>query len=119
MKGTRREEGGYEPMPCDEWSRILRKYRSAVRIYSDAADALVAVNIGVLENWGRSEKARKACGRFRADLMEHEHKHGCLISVSLQEIQSKAPLTLQTLKSMSMVAVESPNHIINSLSEDI
>jgi len=29
-------------MTCEEWSWILYQYRSAVRIYSDAADALAS-----------------------------------------------------------------------------
>jgi len=65
-------------MPCEEWSWILYQYRSAVRIYSDAAGALgVAVNIGFCKDWELAEEARKACTRFRADLFEHEHRHGC------------------------------------------
>ncbi len=34
-------------MPCEEWSWILYQYRSAVKIYSDAAGNLgVGVSIG-------------------------------------------------------------------------
>ena len=84
-------------MPCEEWSWILYQYRSAVRIYSDATGALgVAVNIGFCKNWELSEDARKACGRLRADLLEHEHRHGCRVTPErAQEIRSRAPLSVQ------------------------
>ena len=84
-------------MPCDEWSWILYQYRSAVRIYSDAAGALgVAVNIGFCKNWESSEDARKACGKFRAELLEHEHKHGCrVIAEPAEEIRSRVRLSVQ------------------------
>ena len=66
---------------CEEWSGILCWYRSAVRIYSDATAALeVRGSFGFNEAWEVSEEARKACGRFRAALLEHEHKHGCQVA---------------------------------------
>jgi hypothetical protein len=83
-------------MPCEEWSWILSWYRSAVKIYSHAADALgVAGSPGFSEAWKVSEVARTACGRFLAALLEHEHKHGCQVAPELvQEIRSAARLYL-------------------------
>jgi hypothetical protein len=80
-------------MPCEEWSWILYQYRSAVRIYSDAAGALgVAVSIGFCRDWELAEEARTACGRFRADLLEHEHRHGCqAFTKPAQEIRNRVP----------------------------
>jgi hypothetical protein len=84
-------------MPCEEWSWILYQYRSAVRIYSDAAAALgVAASAGFRKNWELSEEARQACGRFRADLLEHEHRHGCQMIKGEQKARRAAlcpPLT--------------------------
>ena len=84
-------------MPCEEWSWILYQYRSAVRIYSDAAGALgVGVSIGFCKDWKQAEEARTACARFRADLLEHELKHGCqAVAIPTQEIQSGVPLSVQ------------------------
>jgi hypothetical protein len=71
-------KGRSTKMFCEEWSRILRWYRNAVRIYSDAADVLdVEGTPGFNAAWEMSEEARKACARFRATLLEHEHRHGC------------------------------------------
>ena len=84
-------------MPCEEWSWILYQYRSAVMIYSDAAAALgVAASTGFFENWELSEEARQACGKFRADLLEHEHRHGCQIMKGEREARRatlRSPLT--------------------------
>ena len=60
-------------MPSEKWSSI-----SAVRIYSRAACALDAAGTAKFHTaWERSEEARNACDRFRAALLEHEHRHGC------------------------------------------
>jgi hypothetical protein len=67
-------------IPCEEWFWILCWYRNAVRIYSDAAGALgVAGNLGFNQAWEVSEEARQACGRLRAALLDHEHRHGCQV----------------------------------------
>ena len=95
-------------MPCDEWSCILDQYRSAVRIYSDAAGVLgVAVSIGFCKHWELSEEERKAYGRFRADLLEHEHRHGC-------QVATGAPLSVSgDLKPPGMPAAGSPILCVN------
>ena len=70
-------------MPCEKWSSILCWYRCAVRIYSSAACALdVAGTAEFHKAWERSEGARKACDRFRAALLEHEHRHGCQMGLA-------------------------------------
>ena len=66
-------------MPCEEWSRLVDRYRAAVGDYSDAVKALggppgAAFN----EVWQRAERARAKCNRDRADLLHHEHAHACL-----------------------------------------
>jgi hypothetical protein len=85
-------------MFCEEWSRILSWYRNAVSIYSDAADALgVAGRPGFNAAWEVSEEARKACARFRATLLEHEHRHGCqVVPEPWQEIRRGAFLPRAT-----------------------
>jgi hypothetical protein len=67
-------------MPCEKWASILCWYRCAVRIYSSAACTLDAAGTAEFHKaWELSEEARKACDRFRAALLEHEHRHGCQI----------------------------------------
>lgn len=79
-------------MPCEKWSSILRWYRCAVRIYSSAARSLDAAETAEFDKaWERSEEARKSCERFRAALLEHEHKHGC------QMFQKPAASTIRNL----------------------
>jgi hypothetical protein len=67
-------------MPCEEWSRIVFQYSSAVRAYSNAARTLRAASGAVFgQAWERSEHARKASEGFRTALLEHEHRHRCHI----------------------------------------
>ena len=66
-------------MPCDEWCRLVERYRTAVHAYNEAVKALdgkpgTAFN----EVWQQSERARAKCSRGRADLLHHEHVHACL-----------------------------------------
>jgi hypothetical protein len=84
-------------MPCEEWSWILYQYRSAVRNYCDAAGAFgVAVPIGFCRDWELAEEARTASARFRADLLEHEHRHGCqAVTKPAQEIRNRVPPSVQ------------------------
>ncbi len=94
-------------MSCEEWFWTLCWYRSAVRIYSNAADALgIAGSAGFNEAWEVSEEARKACGRLRAALLEHEHRHGCQLA------QGPGQEILNTIRSMNSLAVDStiPEH---------
>jgi hypothetical protein len=67
-------------MPCEEWSRIVFQYSSAVRAYSNAARTLRAASGAAFgQAWERSEHARKASEEFRTALLEHEHRHRCHI----------------------------------------
>jgi hypothetical protein len=78
-------------MRCEKWSSILCCYRCAVRIYSSAACALDAAGTADFHRaWERSEEARKFCDRFRATLLEHEHRHGC------QMVREPAPSAIIT-----------------------
>jgi len=66
-------------MPCDEWCQLIERYRSAVHTYDEAAKALSDLpGTAFNEIWHRTERARQKCDRRRADLLQHEHKHGCL-----------------------------------------
>jgi len=66
-------------MPCEEWSRLLERYRSSVNAYSDAAKVLGdRPGTAFSETWQRAERARTKCTRGRADLLHHEHVHACL-----------------------------------------
>jgi hypothetical protein len=66
-------------MPCEEWSRLVERYRTAVNAYNQAVNALgVLPGTAYNENWSRAEGARAMCNRYRADLCHHEHEHDCL-----------------------------------------
>jgi hypothetical protein len=66
-------------MPCDEWCRLVERYRSAVNTYNDAVKALgVAPGAAFNDTWQRTERTRTKCDRCRADLLHHEHDHSCL-----------------------------------------
>jgi hypothetical protein len=67
-------------MPCEEWSRIVFQYSSAVRAYSNTARTLRSASGAVFgQAWEQSERARKASEGFRTALLEHEHRHRCHI----------------------------------------
>jgi hypothetical protein len=79
-------------LACEEWSRILFRYRGAVRTYSLAACAMGAAGTTEFDTaWERSEEARKVCERFRTALLEHEHRHGCQV---LPEPVQEIPLSV-------------------------
>jgi hypothetical protein len=101
------EERRRMTVPCEDWSRILRWYRSAVKIYSHAVDALGVAGIpGFNEAWEVSEEARTACGEFRAALLEHEHRHGCHVAPGLvQETRSAARPYLRAQRTTPVLAV--------------
>jgi hypothetical protein len=65
-------------MPCKEWCELVERYRTAVHTYNEAVKALdVSPGTAFSETWQRAEWARTKCSRDRADLMQHEHTHGC------------------------------------------
>ncbi|MGD1090419.1 MAG: hypothetical protein ABSB35_00350 [Bryobacteraceae bacterium] len=74
-------------MPCDEWCRLLERYRSAVNRYNEAAN-----NLGLVPGrefnaaWQRAEQARKGAENCRADLLHHEHEHACLVGAGQPEV---------------------------------
>ena len=66
-------------MPCDEWCRLVERYRSAVNNYNEAVKALgILPGTAFNEIWHRTERARTKCDHSRADLLHHEHVHACL-----------------------------------------
>ena len=66
-------------MPCEEWSGLLERYRSAVDEYNQAAQALGAPPGSAFnEKWSQAERARAKSNSYRADLMHHEHAHACV-----------------------------------------
>jgi hypothetical protein len=62
-------------MPCAEWYKLLRHYRRAVKIYSEAADGLDSSDFNAA--WHSAEAALKNCRVARSVLLDHEHDHGC------------------------------------------
>jgi hypothetical protein len=68
-------------MPCDEWSRILERYRTAVNAYDEAVNNLTRLpGAAFNETWHRAERARQQSDKCRADLLHHEHDHACLVA---------------------------------------
>jgi hypothetical protein len=66
-------------MPCDEWCRLVERYRAAVSAYNEAAKVLGGLpGTAFNETWSRAERARIKCDHRRADLLHHEHDHACL-----------------------------------------
>jgi hypothetical protein len=66
-------------MLCKEWYELVERYRAAVNAYNDAAKALSdSPGTAFTEKWQRAERARTKCNRGRAELLDHEHAHGCL-----------------------------------------
>jgi hypothetical protein len=69
-----------EAAPCQEWQTILDKYRISAQAHSDAVAALTYLpGAGFAEAWLRAERARKSCDGYRAQLLDHEHSHACLV----------------------------------------
>jgi hypothetical protein len=66
-------------MPCEEWTGLLECYRTAVDAYNEATKALNAPPGAAFNaTWQQAERARAKSNGCRADLMHHEHSHGCL-----------------------------------------
>ena len=66
-------------MPCEEWCRLVARYRSAVSAYHQAVNDLGGLPGPVFnEGWSRAERARATCDEHRADILQHEHDHACL-----------------------------------------
>jgi hypothetical protein len=66
-------------MPCDEWCRLVERYRGAVNAYNEAVKSLGASpGAAFNEIWSSTERARTKCDIRRADLLHHEHEHACL-----------------------------------------
>ena len=66
-------------MPCEEWCRLVERYRAAVGAYNDSVKALGGLPGAAFNDvWQRAERARAKCNRDRADLLHHEHAHACL-----------------------------------------
>jgi hypothetical protein len=69
-----------EAAPCPEWQVILDKYRLAAQAHSEAVAALTYLpGAGFAEAWLRAERARKNCDGYRAQLLDHEHNHACMV----------------------------------------
>ena len=62
-------------MPCEEWYRLLERYRHAVKMYSKAVDGLRGADFP--EGWQSGEAGLKNCRAARASLLDHEHVHAC------------------------------------------
>jgi hypothetical protein len=70
-------------VPCNEWSELIRHYRSAAKAHGEIVSGL-GDQPGVQFNatWQESEKARRTLDQARDALMYHEHVQDC------QECQS-------------------------------
>ncbi len=62
-------------MPCEQWYRLLERYRRAAKLYSTAVERLKGADFN--QGWGSAEAALKNCGSARAVLLDHEHDHAC------------------------------------------
>jgi hypothetical protein len=79
-------------MPCDEWCRLVERYRNAVNAYNEQMNALVILPGAVFnEIWSRSELARTKCDIRRADVLQHEHDHACLEAGQHKRAQKSVP----------------------------
>jgi len=79
-------------MPCDQWCRFLEMYRRAVNRYDEAANDLsLVLGSAFNQTWQRAEQARKHSENCRADLLHHEHDHGCLGGVGQPEVTIGVP----------------------------
>ena len=85
-------------MPCDEWCRLVDRYRSAVQAYNDAVHSLgVLPGKAFNEVWQPAERARAKCNRCRADLLHHEHDHACLESGGVDDNKARAAIATENL----------------------
>ena len=66
-------------MPCDEWCKFVELYRNAVSAYNVAVNKVNPLpGAAFTESWQRAERLRTQANNCRADLLHHEHEHGCL-----------------------------------------
>ena len=66
-------------MPCEEWCKLLELYRNAVSAYNVAVNKVNPLpGAAFTDSWQRAEHLRKQANNGRADLLHHEHDHGCL-----------------------------------------
>ncbi len=85
-------------MPCDEWGRLVDRYRSAVQAYNDAVTGLGALPGNAFnEVWQPAERARAKCNRCRADLLHHEHEHACLEPEGTNGKRARAAMATENL----------------------
>jgi hypothetical protein len=63
---------------CEDWERLLKQYQAITKTYADAVADLPNGRREEFDGkWMRSESLRRASVGARADLLEHEYKHGC------------------------------------------
>jgi|HubBroStandDraft_5_1064220.scaffolds.fasta_scaffold751945_2 hypothetical protein len=65
-------------MPCEQWYKLLERYRRAARAYSRAVHGLGGSDFNAA--WQSAEAALKSCGAARSFLLDHEHNHACDIA---------------------------------------
>ena len=64
-------------MPCEQWYKLLERYRRAAKTYSQAVDALSGSDFN--QGWQSAEAALKNSGAARSSLLDHEHNHACAV----------------------------------------
>ena len=62
-------------MPCEQWHKLLERYRRTVKIYGLAVDGLGGSDFNAV--WQSAEAALKSSGAARAILLDHEHNNAC------------------------------------------
>jgi hypothetical protein len=62
-------------MPCEQWYKLLERYRRAAEILSTTVDCLSATDFG--QGWRSAEAALKNCVSARTLLLDHEQDHAC------------------------------------------
>jgi hypothetical protein len=64
-------------MPCEQWYKLLERYRRSVKMYNTAVDSLSGSDFN--RGWHSAEAALKNSGAARAVLLDHEHDHACAV----------------------------------------
>src|SRR5579871_3476846 len=85
--------GGNRDMPCEQWFELVGQYRRAAKQIGEAADELRGAPGPEFDKaWQRMEIAWKTCDDYRAELLDHEHRHSCLdASRAAAEAPSRKP----------------------------
>ena len=91
-------------MPCEQWCRLVARYRSAVSAYHQAVNDLGGLpGPHFNEGWSRAERARATCDEHRAEILQHEHDHACLEAGQHQGIPHQGTPRMSGIRTEKMV----------------